>query len=210
MFNLGNKSPQKAGTLALSLAVVLSMLLWTGGAGTAAVSAQAAAEPTTVAQSPAGSVVSNIVSGTTASGLDVTGYFTPLKFRRVGDQMRVRGLVSGTIQRADGAVKTFDVIRTMRVRSITQTGDPATAAKAGQAVQAAAVCQILHLVLGPLDLNLLGLRIQLNRVVLDITAITGALLGDLLCAISGLLNGGPLGSLRDLLNQILGRLGLGL
>ena len=210
MFNLGNKSPQKAGTLALSLAVVLSMLLWTGGAGTAAVSAQAAAEPTTVAQSPAGSVVSNIVSGTTASGLDVTGYFTPLRFRKVGDQMRVRGLVSGTIQRADGAVKTFDVIRTMRVRSITQTGDPATAAKAGQAVQAAAVCDILHLVLGPLDLNLLGLRIQLNRVVLDITAITGALLGDLLCAISGLLNGGPLGSLRDLLNQILGRLGLGL
>lgn len=210
MFNLGNKSPQKAGTLALSLAVVLSMLLWTGGAGTAAVSAQAAAEPTTVAQSPAGSVVSNIVSGTTASGLDVTGYFTPLKFRRVGDQMRVRGLVSGTIQRADGAVKTFDVIRTMRVRSITQTGDPATAAKAGQAVQAAAVCDILHLVLGPLDLNLLGLRIQLNRVVLDITAITGALLGDLLCAISGLLNGGLLGQLRDLLNQILGRLGLGL
>jgi hypothetical protein len=207
VFNLGNKSPQKAGTLALSLAVVLSMLLWTGGAGTAAVSAQAAAEPTTVAQSPAGSVVSNIVSGTTASGLDVTGYFTPLKFRRVGDQMRVRGLVSGTIQRADGAVKTFDVIRTMRVRSITQTGDPATAAKA---VQAAAVCQILHLVLGPLDLNLLGLRIQLNRVVLDITAITGALLGDLLCAISGLLNGGLLGQLRDLLNQILGRLGLGL
>jgi hypothetical protein len=210
VFNLGNKSPQKAGTLALSLAVVLSMLLWTGGAGTAAVSAQAAAEPTTVAQSPAGSVVSNIVSGTTASGLDVTGYFTPLKFRRVGDQMRVRGLVSGTIQRADGAVKTFDVIRTMRVRSITQTGDPATAAKAGPAVQAAAVCDILHLVLGPLDLNLLGLRIQLNRVVLDITAITGALLGDLLCAISGLLNGGLLGQLRDLLNQILGRLGLGL
>jgi hypothetical protein len=210
VFNLGNKSPQKAGTLALSLAVVLSMLLWTGGAGTAAVSAQAAAEPTTVAQSPAGSVVSNIVSGTTASGLDVTGYFTPLRFRKVGDQMRVRGLISGTIQRADGAVKTFDVIRTMRVRSITQTGDPATAAKAGQAVQAAAVCDILHLVLGPLDLNLLGLRIQLNRVVLDITAITGALLGDLLCAISGLLNGGLLGQLRDLLNQILGRLGLGL
>lgn len=210
MFKLGNKSPQKAGTLALSLAVVLSMLLWTGGAGTAAVSAQAAAaEPTTVAQSPAGSVVSNIVRGTTASGLDVTGYFTPLKFRRVGDQMRVRGLVSGTIHRADGAIKTFDVMRTMRVRSITQTG-PATAAKAGQAVQAAAVCDILHLVLGPLDLNLLGLRIQLNQVVLDITAITGALLGDLLCAISGLLSGGLLGQLRDLLNQILGRLGLGL
>ena len=210
MFNLGNKSPQKSGSLALSIVVVLSMLLWTGGAGTAAVSANAAAaEPTMVAQSPAGSVLSNI-TGTTASGLDVTGYFTPLKFRRVNGQLRVVGLVSGTMQRADGATRTFDVVRTLRVRSITETGDPATAAKAGQAVQAAAVCDILHLVLGPLDLNLLGLRIQLNQVVLDITAITGALLGDLLCAISGLLDGGLLGQLRDLLNRILGRLGLGL
>jgi hypothetical protein len=33
------------------------------------------------------------------------------------------------------------------------------------------VCPILHLELGPLDLNLLGLRVQLNQVVLDITAI---------------------------------------
>jgi hypothetical protein len=67
-------------------------------------------------------------------------------------------------------------------------------------------CRILHLELGPLDLNLLGLRIQLSRVVLDITAERGPgnLLGNLLCAIAGLLNGNPTAGLVALLNRILG------
>jgi len=70
----------------------------------------------------------------------------------------------------------------------------------------AASCPILHLVLGPLDLNLLGLRIQLNRVVLDITAESGGgILGDLLCGVAGLLDN-PTG-LAALLNQILDALG---
>ena len=59
------------------------------------------------------------------------------------------------------------------------------------------------MVLGPLDLNLLGLAIHLNQVVLNITAIPGAgnLLGNLLCAVAGLLDN-P-GGLAALLNQIL-------
>jgi len=67
-------------------------------------------------------------------------------------------------------------------------------------------CDILRLVLGPLDLNLLGLRVQLNRVVLNITAEPGPgnLLGNLLCAIAGLLDrGGLLSIIRNLLNAIL-------
>jgi hypothetical protein len=66
-------------------------------------------------------------------------------------------------------------------------------------------CQILHLVLGPLDLNILGLMVHLNQVVLDITAQTGPgnLLGNLLCAIAGLLDSNSLGSLlANLLNQL--------
>ena len=48
------------------------------------------------------------------------------------------------------------------------------------------VCNVLNLTLGPLDLNLLGLRVQLNQVVLNITAIPGGgLLGDLLCGLAG-------------------------
>jgi hypothetical protein len=78
----------------------------------------------------------------------------------------------------------------------------------------AATCQILHLVLGPLDLNLLGLKIHLDRVVLDITAESGPgnLLGNLLCAVAGLLDGRPrlidLLRLANVLNRILVILGL--
>ncbi len=46
-------------------------------------------------------------------------------------------------------------------------------------------CDVLNLVLGLLDLDLLGLEASLNRVVLDIVAMTGA--GNLLNRILGLL-----------------------
>jgi len=88
-----------------------------------------------------------------------------------------------------------------------------TAAITAIPLQAAASCEILNLVLGPLDLNLLGLTVHLNQVVLNITAVPGAgnLLGNLLCAVADLLNGGGplatlLNNLANLLNQILGAL----
>jgi hypothetical protein len=67
-------------------------------------------------------------------------------------------------------------------------------------------CPILHLELGPLDLDLLGLQVHLDRVVLDITAVPGPgnLLGNLLCAIAGLLDGVDLGGvLGNLLQQLI-------
>ena len=70
-------------------------------------------------------------------------------------------------------------------------------------------CPILTLDLGPLDLNLLGLRVALNEVNLLIEAIPGAgeLLGNLLCAVAGLLDGGflpgVLGQIAGILNQVL-------
>jgi len=67
-------------------------------------------------------------------------------------------------------------------------------------------CPILHLDLGPLDLNLLGLHVHLNEVVLDIEAIPGPgnLLGNLLCAIAGLLDGVDLGGvLGNLLQNLI-------
>src|SRR5439155_22364007 len=70
-------------------------------------------------------------------------------------------------------------------------------------------CPILHLELGPLDLNLLGLVVHLDRVVLDITAVPGSgnLLGNLLCAIAHLLDmtptPGPSDQIIGLLNRVL-------
>jgi hypothetical protein len=78
---------------------------------------------------------------------------------------------------------------------------------------ASASCSILHLELGPLDLNLLGLRVELNNcgngpVVLDVTATPGAgLLGDLLCGLSNLLNGGSPSTLLSVLQRIATLLG---
>jgi hypothetical protein len=70
-------------------------------------------------------------------------------------------------------------------------------------------CDILSLVLGPLHLDLLGLVIDLNRVVLNITGQTGAgnLLGNLLCGLVGILDNGLvltrfLSVLNDLLTAI--------
>jgi hypothetical protein len=74
-------------------------------------------------------------------------------------------------------------------------------------------CDILTLNLGPLHLDVLGLVVDLNRVILTITAEQGPgnLLGNLLCALAGLLDGGlPLGTIGDtlanLLNRIFGQL----
>jgi len=52
-------------------------------------------------------------------------------------------------------------------------------------------CPILDLHLGPIDLNLLGLRVQTSEICLDVHAEhgPGALLGNLLCDITGLLDG---------------------
>jgi len=72
-----------------------------------------------------------------------------------------------------------------------------------------ATCEILHLELGPLDLNLLGLMVHLDKIVLDITAQQGGgLLGDLLCSLANLLNGNAaLNAIARLLTNILRILG---
>lgn len=66
-------------------------------------------------------------------------------------------------------------------------------------------CPILSLTLGPLHLDVLGLVIDLNQVVLNITAVGGAgnLLGNLLCDVANLLNPTQVNTLASVLNQIL-------
>src|SRR4051794_16231533 len=71
-------------------------------------------------------------------------------------------------------------------------------------------CTVLHLVLGPINLNLLGLKVTLGGglqanqpIVLDITAQQGGgLLGDLLCGITNALNPTILGQLGTQLQQL--------
>ncbi len=73
-----------------------------------------------------------------------------------------------------------------------------------------ASCEILNLQIGAISLDLLGLVVNLAPISLVITAEPGPgnLLGNLLCAVAGLLDrGGPLTGLAGLLNNILRALG---
>lgn len=193
-----------AGILGLAMTMMMGGFASTAQAGSAS-SAAAVADP--VATTPAGTLTAPI-TGMTADEDAVTGTFTPLKFIKTNGKVFVRGVVDGTITDAESETsRTFTVIRKTRV--ISMNGTPATARAAN------APCEVLDLVLAPLRLDLLGLVVNLDRVDLNITAVSGPgnLLGNLLCSVVGLLDGGLqglLGRVVRLLNRILGQLGLGL
>ncbi|MDI6912084.1 hypothetical protein [Nocardioides sp.] len=190
------------------LIVVMMMCLLSAQAATATSSQRSALSERPVAHTKKGDLTSRIV-GSTGDGRQVTGSFVPLRFIKRDGKLLVRGLVQGVVHERDGSTTTFAKLKTARVKSI--NGTPA---RAGSRTTDRAACDILHLVLAPLNLDLLGLQVHLDRVVLDIVAQSGAgnLLGNLLCAVTGLLDGGVgglLGRLTNLLNQILGVLRLG-
>jgi hypothetical protein len=136
-------------------------------------------------------------TGTFADGTTgtFTGTFTPdFASAPTAATTTVTGTLSGTVTNAANEV-VGTVTRTITLDVIGGDGG----------------CQILDLVLGPLDLDLLGLEVFLDTVHLNITAQPGPgnLLGNLLCAVAGLLDQNTLGTaLTRLLNQIFGLLGL--
>jgi len=195
------------GLVAIFVAIAMSMLAMAAGTASATTDKKSGAAATAAA--PRADNYSKAVTGTTSDGRTVTGKFTPRKFHVVNKKLVAKGMLSGTISGGNKAPRSFHRAVTMPVEKVI-AGAPAS----GQAV---GTCDILNLVLGPLDLNLLGLEIHLDTVVLDIVANpAGGLLGDLLCAVANLLDGGPLGGLlgnlllqlQGLLNQILGALNL--
>jgi hypothetical protein len=194
------------GVLALVMALGLASV--SIGAASAATPDRTSAR-SVVGKSDAGKITSTVV-GKASDGGKVTGSFTPTRFVQRDGVLWAKGFLEGKITHPDGTKTKFSGIKKMPVKKI--NGQSTTAARTASR---AAACDILNLVLGPLDLNILGLQVNLQRVVLDITAVAGAgqLLGNLLCAVAGLLDGSPLagllGQLTNLLNQILAALNLG-
>jgi hypothetical protein len=152
----------------------------------------------------AGSGIPVAVTASDGAGGTFAGTLLIKEFVRDGDAIRAVGTAVGTLTPASGPVRNI----------VTQFSAPVALGGSEAATEAFAIqqaaCDVLHLVLGPLHLDLLGLVIDLNQVVLDIVAQQGAgnLLGNLLCAITGLLDGGgAVQQVVDLLNQIVGVLG---
>ena len=139
------------------------------------------------AKAPAGLLTIPVTGA--GSGAVFAGTFQLQKFALDQGGLVATGILTGVMTDADG-------VTTSLARNV------AMPAAVGDAT-----CQILHLDLGPLNLDILGLRVDLSRVVLDITAQAGAgnLLGNLLCAVTNLLND-PTGLTR-VLNSILALLG---
>ncbi|HWQ12335.1 MAG TPA: hypothetical protein VNL77_06015 [Roseiflexaceae bacterium] len=130
------------------------------------------------------------VTGTIDTGGTFTGTLDITRFAVRQGQLVAIGTLTGTLTDALGNV--IGTVTNVPVQ-LPVTGLSGT-------------CEILDLELGPLDLDLLGLVVHLDRINLEITAESGPgnLLGNLLCAIAGLLDNTPNTSgLARLLNQLL-------
>ena len=134
------------------------------------------------------------IAGTAKNGKAFKGTYTITRFAKKNGKLYSVGTLKGKLGK----------------RSVTRQNVVMRAHRqAAGSAQAAATCQVLNLVLAPLDLNLLGLKVHLNQVVLNITGETGAgnLLGNLVCAITGILDPqGGLTGLVQFLNSLLGAL----
>jgi len=133
------------------------------------------------------------VTGTIPDVGTFTGTFTLNEIVSQGGNLVAVGTLSGTLTNLAGGV--IGTVTNLPIQlPLTATG----------------TCDILHLELGPLDLDLLGLVVHLDKIVLDIDAESGPgnLLGNLLCAVAHLLDSNASGNaLANLLNTILGLLG---
>ncbi len=145
----------------------------------------AAAKPAT-----AGLLNDIAVTGTDSTGAPFSGTLDITDVTRSGSSLLFDGTLTNS---ATGAVTTFTDVAGTLSHGGTQ-----------------AVCDILFLDLGPISLDLLGLTVDLSQIILDINAVPGPgnLLGNLLCAVAGLLDGGlPIGGLLGLLDRLLDRIG---
>jgi hypothetical protein len=178
---------QRLSIIVVAVLAALGFSFAGAGVASAAPSAPAAAPPVTALATP--------ITGTAENGGSFAGTFTPSRFSSQNGNLVATGVLAGTVKDSSGAT----------VGTVTRTvSAPVTVA--------AATCRVLDLVLGPLHLDLLGLVVDLNQVHLVITAVQapGNLLGNLLCAITHLLDGTPTaGGLAALLNAILALLGRG-
>jgi len=137
-------------------------------------------------------VTGDVLSGGTFRGtLDIVSF----NANDAGTGLEASGLLTGVLSTPAG---------NQTVTNELVTGIPVTLGGASNA-PTNHICEILDLSIGPIDIDLLGLVIHLDEINLTIDAERGPgnLLGNLLCAIAGLLDGNPLG---DVLNQIVGLL----
>jgi hypothetical protein len=155
------------------------------------------------AQKKLGASLQLPITGTIAGGGTFAGTLSVLKFVVHDGQVAAIGMVRGTATSAAGIP-----LGTALVGPITlpvQVGPGVTTMTSAAApVAAQATCQVLHLDLGAVNLNVLGLVVTTQPITLDISGDTAGVLGNLVCTVLDTLNN--VVGLVALLNQLLGSL----
>lgn len=207
-----------AGGMALATTAAIGLLPAAAGATAAPRASAPAATSVSASQAAALATASSdrtlkatsVIEQTIASVGTFEGKFRPTSFGQRNGNLTVTGVVTGTMTMLDGTEVPVRQKVTAPVRrgsaGAVDASRTAAASTAEAPAAAAAACDILTLVLGPLHLDVLGLNVDLNQVNLLISAVpgAGALLGNLLCAVAGLLDGPNLAALINLLNSLLG------
>jgi hypothetical protein len=160
-----------------------------------------AASTASAAQQPATTPMTKKVAVTGTKGFK--GTYAIDRFTTRNGKLVAVGTLKGTMRKR-GA--TLNVRRKNVVLPAAVTGaGPSTGASASQVPPIPGACQVLNLVLGPINLNLLGLVVRTNQINLRIDAVpgNGNLLGNLLCGLTGILNPtGALGQLTGAINNL--------
>lgn len=146
------------------------------------------------------------VSGELEDGRDFNGMLSITEFGYdEAEGLVLSGDLKGRTTSESGRGMTVVNESFEEVASVLSNGDTTDEVQAAQEEENGG-CQILFLDLGPIFLDVLGLQVDLSQIELDITAVPGPgnLLGNLLCAVAGLLDG--TGFLSGLLDDVLGSL----
>jgi hypothetical protein len=125
-----------------------------------------------------------------------TGTYTIDRFIAKGGKLYSVGTLTGKAKGAKKVTKT----------DVRMPAGLASGAQSAQLPPIPGACQVLNLVLGPINLNLLGLSVRTNQINLRIDAVPGAgnLLGNLLCGITNILNPAttPVSQLAQILSAL--------
>lgn len=151
----------------------------------------------------------------------VTGSFSIQRFARTTEEA-VAAVGTLTLSFTDPTSNAARTIITQVAMPLAKSGNTATPGDTSGQPQAISptlqasppastqACEAPSLVLGPLDLNLLGLAVQLDKMNVDFAVVQGAgeRLGTLLCQVSSLMDGAaPPADLVRLLNTLLDTIG---
>jgi hypothetical protein len=143
------------------------------------------------------------ITGTVAGGGTFAGTLSLQKFVVRDGQVAAVGIVRGTVTSAAGVPLGTALVGPLTLPVQVGPG-PTVATTTAAPVAAQATCQVLHLDIGAVNLNLLGLVVVTQPIGLDISGDSAGVLGNLVCTVLDTLN--SVVDLVGLLNQILGLL----